>query len=93
MVDSYRLIFAPEAFRDLNHIYAIIAKDSADNAARFIQRILTSIDLLKTAPHHTAPQRVAPANTALPTAAARTAPTHERVLLEPMRGALQQSGE
>jgi plasmid stabilization system protein ParE len=50
MTDPYQIIIAPDAARDLVEIHAYIATDSAENAARLVERILKSIELLKTVP-------------------------------------------
>jgi toxin ParE1/3/4 len=57
MPDAYRLIISPEASENLNALHAFIAEDSPQNAARMVERILTSIDNLKIFPHRTVLER------------------------------------
>ena len=51
MADEYQLIISPEAMADMEAIRAFIALDSTEHARRMIERILVSIELLKTVPH------------------------------------------
>jgi plasmid stabilization system protein ParE len=50
---SYRVIIMPRAGDDLEKIFDHIAKDSIDNAASMIRRILDAIELLRDIPHRT----------------------------------------
>jgi len=51
MPDAYRVIIAPRASKQLQHIFDYFAKDSAQNAAKLIGLILLSIDNLDKMPH------------------------------------------
>src|SRR5271170_6512970 len=51
MTDSYRIKITPTASGELEAIFDYIARDSPQNAARFISRILDAIDSLDRMPH------------------------------------------
>ena len=57
MSQRFRIRLTQQALSDLEVIYASIAKDSPDNAARMIEKILNSIDLLQIFPHRTVVER------------------------------------
>src|SRR5437870_1383728 len=59
-MDPFRVIITPRAGLDLQRIYDYIAKDSEQNAARMITRILDSIELLKHLPPRTVIERQHP---------------------------------
>jgi toxin ParE1/3/4 len=46
-----KVIWSPEALEDVKSIYDFIAKDSADRAALFIERIIESTDCLQNFPN------------------------------------------
>jgi plasmid stabilization system protein ParE len=52
MSAPFHLIMSPEAAADLQAIHDVISKDSLNNAARMIEKILDGINTLKTVPHH-----------------------------------------
>ena len=58
-VPAYKIIFTPEALADLQALHAYVAVDSADNAARLVERILDTIEAWRTCP--VASRRSAPA--------------------------------
>src|SRR5690349_6825402 len=60
MSQRFRIRLTQQALSDLEVIYASIAKDSPDNAARMIEKILNSIDLLQIFPHRTVVERQHP---------------------------------
>jgi len=51
MPGSYHLILSPQAAAELTAIHEYISKDSPDNAARMVGRILDAIDTLELFPH------------------------------------------
>jgi|SRR5580700_1322976 toxin ParE1/3/4 len=51
MPDSYRVKITPTASGELEAIFDYIARDSPQNAARFISRIVDAIDSLDRMPH------------------------------------------
>jgi len=51
MLPAYRIILSPEAASDLQSLYDYISKDSSDNAAKMVGRILEAIETLETIPH------------------------------------------
>jgi len=53
MPTTFRVILSPEAAADLEAIHAYISKDSAENAAKMVGRILDAIAKLETFPHRT----------------------------------------
>jgi toxin ParE1/3/4 len=57
---DYRLIISPEASEDLQALHGFIARDSPDNAARMVERILEAIEKLKLFPHRTVLERQNP---------------------------------
>jgi len=59
-METFRLIITPRAGSDLQRIYDYIARDSEQNAAGMITRILDAIDLLKQLPHRTVIERQNP---------------------------------
>lgn len=64
MMENYRIVMSALAYSDLQSIHKYISKDSANHAAKMIERILDSIQLLVSEPHHTIvefPRRPRPA--------------------------------
>ncbi|SRR6266508_3190761 len=57
MSQNYRVRLTPQALSDLEDIHASIARDSPQNAASMMERILNSIDLLEVFPHRTIVER------------------------------------
>jgi plasmid stabilization system protein ParE len=53
----YRVIITPRAGGDLEAIYDYIARESAQNAATMITRILDALEPLKQFPHRTVVER------------------------------------
>jgi toxin ParE1/3/4 len=53
MGDAYRAIMSPEAGADLAAIHSYISRDSKNNAAKMVERILEAIESLKETPHRT----------------------------------------
>ena len=55
---SYRILITSRALNDLREIRDYIAKNSPDNAARFLQRTLEKFDLIEESPesHPKAPE-------------------------------------
>ena len=51
MAGPFHLIMSPKAAADLQAIHAVISKDSADNAAKMVGRILDAITALEILPH------------------------------------------
>jgi plasmid stabilization system protein ParE len=51
MSDAYRIILSKRVAADLISIHDHIAKDSDQNAAAVIEKILVELEALKTAPH------------------------------------------
>jgi toxin ParE1/3/4 len=51
MAERYRIQLSKRVARDLEAIFDHIAKDSPENAARMVDRILQSIERLKVLPH------------------------------------------
>src|SRR5687768_15711538 len=58
MSERYRVRLTSQALSDLDQIHATIARDSPQNAASMIERILNSIDLLEVFPHRTVVERM-----------------------------------
>jgi len=58
MSPNYRVRLTQQALDDLQGIYDAIAKDSPQNAAGMVGRILDSIDLLEVFPHRTVVERL-----------------------------------
>lgn len=54
---SFRVRLTRQALSDLEAIHASIARDSPQNAAAMVERILDSIDLLEVFPHRTVVER------------------------------------
>ena len=59
MLPRYRVRLTSQALSDLEEIHASIARDSPQNAASMLERILDSIDLLEVFPHRTVVERQA----------------------------------
>jgi plasmid stabilization system protein ParE len=57
MPDPYRAIISREASADLQALHRYIARDSTNNAAKMVERILTAIESLQIAPHRTVVER------------------------------------
>ena len=57
MSPRFRVRLTPQALSDLEEIHAVISRDSPQNAASMIERILDSIDLLELFPHRTVVER------------------------------------
>src|SRR3989442_629056 len=57
MSRSFRVRLTPQALSDLEEIHASISRDSPQNAALMIERILDSIALLELFPHGTVVER------------------------------------
>jgi plasmid stabilization system protein ParE len=53
MPTSYKILMYRRPSKDLQRIFAHIAKDSSQNASAMVDRILTAIDGLKGFPHRT----------------------------------------
>jgi plasmid stabilization system protein ParE len=53
VMETHRLIITPRAADDLEEIYDVISKDSAQNAARTVSRIIAAIETLIQVPHRT----------------------------------------
>jgi toxin ParE1/3/4 len=53
MLPVYRIILSPEAAADLQSLYDYICKDSPDNAAKMVARILDAIESLEAFPGRT----------------------------------------
>ena len=53
MSQDFRVRLTPQALADLEEIHAFISRDSPQNAALMIERILDSIDLREVFPHRT----------------------------------------
>jgi plasmid stabilization system protein ParE len=51
MIPSYRVLLAPDAFRDLDMILDYIRRDSPQNAARTIDRLWSATQSLDRFPH------------------------------------------
>ena len=56
-MDRYRVIITPRAGADLQSIYDYISKDSQQNAAGTIARILDALEPLKLLPHRSLVER------------------------------------
>jgi plasmid stabilization system protein ParE len=52
-METFRIIIQPRASRDLDSIHAYIAKDSEQNAAGMVLKLLEAIDHLSISPGHT----------------------------------------
>ena len=57
MAERFRIRLAHRALSDLEEIHATISKDSPQNAAAMIEKILKAIDLLEIFPHRTVVER------------------------------------
>src|SRR6266536_5949495 len=57
MSRNFRVRLTTQALSDLEEIHASISRDSPQNAASMIERILDSIDLLELFPHRTVVER------------------------------------
>jgi addiction module RelE/StbE family toxin len=57
MPSGFRVRLTAQALSDLEAIHASIARDSPQNAAGMIERILDAIDLLEIFPHRTVVER------------------------------------
>lgn len=57
MLPKYRVRLTSQALFDLEEIHASISRDSPQNAALMLERILDSIDLLEVFPHRTVVER------------------------------------
>lgn len=57
MPAAYHVILSPEAAADLQALYEYISKDSPDNAAKMVGRILDAIESLETFPHRNVVER------------------------------------
>jgi plasmid stabilization system protein ParE len=57
MGEPYRLILSPQASADLIRLHSYISRDSADNAAKTVERILNAVEGLRTVPHRTVMER------------------------------------
>jgi addiction module RelE/StbE family toxin len=59
MAPKYRVRLARQALADLEEIHSYISKESAQNAASMIERIMDAIDLLEIFPHRSVVERAA----------------------------------
>src|SRR5437868_4638729 len=60
MPEHYRVRLTSEALSNLEEIHTYIAKDSPQNAAAMLERILDAIDSLEIFPHRTVVERQSP---------------------------------
>jgi addiction module RelE/StbE family toxin len=51
MPDTYRIRITPRALSNLEEIFAVISRDSPQNAAGMIRQLLDAIDSLEILPH------------------------------------------
>ena len=57
MREPYRVRLSSEAASDLESIHSFISRDSPQNAAGMVERILAAIETLETFPHRTVLER------------------------------------
>ena len=57
MSENFRVRLTPQVLADLEQIHGFISRDSPQNAASRIERILDAIDLLEIFPHRTVVER------------------------------------